>query len=515
MLPQLTPRRAWEVLSGILFIIGIAWLIFEPGFEPLYLFVGSAVAMVASRAFPDKKQQSGEQPDAPTSVSDEEPDVPTTTDDAASKGSSSDSKTTKGAKVHHIVSRLSVGTRIAVNVGALIIFVILLFFPAEDESLIIVANFADESAGQYAGIDPDNYIYSELIDRIADDGLDIRVKRLDITLDANTVRPVGWFYNATLVLWGQYDAVGITPYVERIKQVRASRTDEEGQSVLVDPERIQFSVAKDLPTMSSYLVLFTLGADLRINEQWDPAMTYLTGAIESVSGETVTAQPDEAYYERGNVYYYTGRYENAVLDYTQAITLGYEPLAFPYITRGLSYANLDEEERAIEDFDRAIEIDPEDAIAYLNRGSTYGALGEHERAIEDFDRAIERDPEYASAYVGRGNAYGALGEHERAINDYDRAIERDPEYAGAYYSRGNAYFELEHYERAIEDYDRAIEFDIGIIFTYYARGNAYNQSGNTQAAIADFEHYLELSDDPYWRAQAEQQLVELRAEGDE
>jgi hypothetical protein len=36
--------------------------------------------------------------------------------------------------------------------------------------------------------------------------------------------------------------------------------------------------------------------------------------------------------------------------------------------------------------------------------------------------------------------------------------------------------------------------------------------GRTEQAIADFERFLELSTDPYWRQQAEQQLRELRGE---
>ena len=141
------------------------------------------------------------------------------------------------------------------------------FPPAQaGESLIIVADFADASAGTYDGVDPDQYIYRELRARIERDGLDIRIERLSSVLDSTTVRQAGEAYSATLVVWGAYDAVGITPYVERIKKINARYTNEEGQSILVDPERIPFSVVTDLPALSSYLVLFTLGADLRINE---------------------------------------------------------------------------------------------------------------------------------------------------------------------------------------------------------------------------------------------------------
>jgi tetratricopeptide (TPR) repeat protein len=46
---------------------------------------------------------------------------------------------------------------------------------------------------------------------------------------------------------------------------------------------------------------------------------------------------------------------------------------------------------------------------------------------------------------------------------------------------------------------------------YYNRGDAYKQKGEKEKAIADFEKFLELSDDPNWRQQAEEQLKALGA----
>jgi len=87
--------------------------------------------------------------------------------------------------------------------------------------------------------------------------------------------------------------------------------------------------------------------------------------------------------------------------------------AIDYNNRGLTFGNLGQHERALRDFDRALELDPTLAPAYSNRGNRYGALGQHERALRDYDRALELDPTYATAYSNRGTRYGALGQHER------------------------------------------------------------------------------------------------------
>ena len=79
--------------------------------------------------------------------------------------------------------------------------------------------------------------------------------------------------------------------------------------------------------------------------------------------------------------------------------------------------------KAIEDYDEAIRLDPQEANTYYNRGIAYGNLGQHERAIEDFDEAISLDPQFALAYHGRGVMYEGLGQQKLADRDFGKAKE--------------------------------------------------------------------------------------------
>jgi len=65
-------------------------------------------------------------------------------------------------------------------------------------------------------------------------------------------------------------------------------------------------------------------------------------------------------------------------------------------------------------------------------------MGDENRAITDYTRAIELDPRNVLAYNNRGNAYLPLGKLEEAIRDYNRAIEIDPGTAAIYLNRGFA-----------------------------------------------------------------------------
>jgi tetratricopeptide (TPR) repeat protein len=130
---------------------------------------------------------------------------------------------------------------------------------------------------------------------------------------------------------------------------------------------------------------------------------------------------------------------------------------------------------AMEDYNKAIELDPNYADAYYNRGLAHYDLKEYERAIEDYNKAIELDPNYVNAYYNRGLAYYYLMQYERAIEDYNKTIELDPNYAHAYNNRGIAYYYLMQYERAIEDYNKTIALDPNDADAYNNRGLARNK----------------------------------------
>ena len=94
---------------------------------------------------------------------------------------------------------------------------------------------------------------------------------------------------------------------------------------------------------------------------------------------------------------------------------------------------------AMEDYNKAIELNPRLVEAYTNRGNAYGKKHQYERAIEDFNRAIELNPRHANAYSNRGVAYMHKHQYDRAIEDYNKAIELNPKHARAYYNKACVY----------------------------------------------------------------------------
>jgi len=129
------------------------------------------------------------------------------------------------------------------------------------------------------------------------------------------------------------------------------------------------------------------------------------------AGKTATDLKDEklsalAFLGLGAALCRQGKYNEAITILTECTNyLEGEALARTHFNRGVAYRGLKDYKKAIEDYDKAIEINPQYAKAYNNRGVAYGKLKEYKKAIEDFDKAIKINPQYAAAYNNLGKAY--------------------------------------------------------------------------------------------------------------
>ncbi|HEU5098668.1 MAG TPA: tetratricopeptide repeat protein [Roseiflexaceae bacterium] len=99
------------------------------------------------------------------------------------------------------------------------------------------------------------------------------------------------------------------------------------------------------------------------------------------------------------------------------------------------------------------------------------------------------------------------------IRSFSRTLRLWPAFAPGYYRRGLIRGrELNQHAAAIEDLSRAIELDPQWPEPYLQRGLFQRFHGDSRAALADLQRYVELSDDPFWRGEAERQIGMIHGE---
>jgi len=202
---------------------------------------------------------------------------------------------------------------------------------------------------------------------------------------------------------------------------------------------------------------------------------------------TITKDDFTLYNNRGIAYKGMGDNVHAIEDFNKAIEIN-PRYAQAYSNRGTSFVELGKPAQAVEDYNKAIELDSHLAGAFFNRGVFYQSSGNFRQAIADYDRAVENSyPNLEEALCNRGAAYGELGNQSKAIENYDMAIASDPEYVKAYFNRGLAYGQLGKYLQAINDFDKCISLDNNNPEAYFGRGMTYGNIGKENQAIEDIK----------------------------
>ncbi|NQT07283.1 MAG: tetratricopeptide repeat protein, partial [Candidatus Omnitrophica bacterium] len=217
-----------------------------------------------------------------------------------------------------------------------------------------------------------------------------------------------------------------------------------------------------------------------------------TQKIEEVRGLPKRKIEAAIYGSRGKIHAEKREFDRAIENFNKAIELDPE-LTLAYSNRGVAYAGKSEFDNAFKDFNKAIELDPEVVIAYVARGSTYVKIAGFDKAIENFTKALELDPVFFSVYVDRGKVYVKIGEFDKAIEDFTRAIELNPKLAEAYTNRGYAYMERGELDKAMTDFNKVIELNPSNSMAYNNRGAVYTKQEEYAKAIADFTKALELN----------------------
>ncbi|KAI8596449.1 mitochondrial precursor protein import receptor tom70 [Dissophora ornata] len=150
-----------------------------------------------------------------------------------------------------------------------------------------------------------------------------------------------------------------------------------------------------------------------------------------------------------------------------------------------------EYQQAMEAYNKAIELDTTHMAKALNmRGTFTFLIGDGKKALADFDKAIELDPNYVQTYIKRGSIFMEQGDAGKTFGEFETAISIDAEDPNIYYHRGQVFFITGEYESAARDYVKSIELEPKFVFSHIQYGVAQYKLGNISDAMNIFKKAL-------------------------
>ncbi len=277
---------------------------------------------------------------------------------------------------------------------------------------------------------------------------------------------------------------------EKIQEIRESETKKQTLLSKIDP-----SAAK-LGSASEYVAR----AEASLKEgKWDQAYVDLNEALKLEPNNA------NAYRFRGATYFKLGDSKSALKDYNQAISLDPNNSDL-FLNRGILQADCGDSSNALSDLNEAIRLNPNNANAYNIRAQLHAKSWFNDdvdcldQALEDFENAIQLEPEEPQFLVSRADFLGSCfrGAERDALADLDQAIRLAPDNAAYYLARHKVKLSLKDVNGAAEDLTKAYQLDpsdeeIKTLVQKLTAGSdkaqaaIYGQSGMNKFTDEDFE----------------------------
>jgi tetratricopeptide (TPR) repeat protein len=169
-----------------------------------------------------------------------------------------------------------------------------------------------------------------------------------------------------------------------------------------------------------------------------------------------------------------------------------------YHARGRQYVACGEWDKALQDYNRAHELQPNNAEILAERGLAWWKKGDLDKALEDYDAALDIKDDLEQTLNNRGMVWQKKGDLKRALEDYNAALKLNENFRAALGNRGYVLLALGDLNGALRDYDRVIKPklkpDSSNKVFLNGRGIVWYKKGEPEKALADFK--AALKEDP-------------------
>lgn len=163
------------------------------------------------------------------------------------------------------------------------------------------------------------------------------------------------------------------------------------------------------------------------------------------------------------------------------------------LSRAKKFGEKGQWNKAVEEYEKAIELDPNDAHSHADLGFAYGMKGHWDEAMQECGRAIKLNPNLAIAHLNLGFAFTQKGDLEKAKREFRKAKRLDSSLkALTCVYLGDGYKSKGLIDKAIKEYKKAITIDQDLAVAHLNLGKAYYMKGDLSKEIEEYERVIEL-----------------------
>ena len=186
-----------------------------------------------------------------------------------------------------------------------------------------------------------------------------------------------------------------------------------------------------------------------------------------------------------------GKLQDAEVSYTCAISL-LEENTVAYSTRASLYAEIEQYQKAIDDYSVVISRDPEDEDALYERALCRLMNSDTIGARLDLETIDKFNPKSAKSRLGMAMVYKAMGENAMAVELYDALIKANPKSWSLLRDRAEVYFFSKRLGAAMLDIDKSIQMNGRDPLSYFLRAKIRWAKGDREYARRDLNRAIEL-----------------------
>lgn len=165
------------------------------------------------------------------------------------------------------------------------------------------------------------------------------------------------------------------------------------------------------------------------------------------------------------------------------------------LNRGTELLGQGKISEAIELYQTAIKLNPEDEDAHYNLAIALGRHGQHDAAIKEYQEALRIYPDYTEAHINLGNLLVARKQIPEAIQHFREALKIAPDSASAHNNLGNALGREGNLDAAIDSFKEAVRLKPDYIEARFNLANSYLAKLRPAEAEAEFSEILRLKPD--------------------